>query len=174
MGKLDGKKILIFAAEEYEDLELHYPRIRLIEEGADITIAGKEKDKEFKGKNGVPVKTDVSFDDVSVADFDALVIPGGYAPDKIRRIKKAIDLTKQFYDEKKLVAFICHAGWVPTSAGILNGKKVTSFFSIKDDLVNAGANWVDEPVVTDGNLVTSRNPDDLPDFCKEIINYLSS
>lgn len=174
MGKLDGKKILIFAEDMFEDLELLYPKIRLTEEGADVTVAGKEKDLTVTGKNGHPVTTDVSWNNVEASDYDALVIPGGYGPDKLRRHDRVIELTKQFNDSKKLIAFICHAGWVPISAGIVKGKKLTSFFSIKDDLVNAGAEWKDESMVEDGNFISSRNPGDLPDFCKGIINYLST
>ncbi len=170
--KLKGKRILIFVEDLVEEVELLYPKYRLIEEGAEVKIAGPEV-KVFKGKNGYPIKSDLSFDEVNVENFDALVIPGGYAPDRIRRNKTALELTKKFYELGKVVAFICHAGWVPISAGILKGKKVTGFFSIKDDLVNAGAEFVDNEVVVDGNLISSRNPDDLPAFCKAIISALS-
>jgi protease I len=170
--KLKGKKVLIFVEDLVEEIELLYPKYRLIEEGAEVKIAGPEI-KIFKGKNGYPIKSDLSFDDAKVENFDALVIPGGYAPDRIRRNKTAIELTKKFYESGKVVAFICHAGWVPISAGILKGKKVTGFFSIKDDLVNAGAEFIDSEVVVDGNLISSRNPDDLPAFCKAIISALS-
>ncbi|CUU04299.1 protease I [Candidatus Thermokryptus mobilis] len=170
--KLKGKKIVIFVEDMVEEIELLYPRYRLIEEGAGIKIAGPEV-RVFKGKNGYPIKSDIKFEDVNVDDFDAVVIPGGYAPDRIRRNKVAVELTRKFYELGKVVAFICHAGWVPISAGILKGKKVTGFYSIKDDLVNAGAEYIDDEVVVDGNLISSRNPDDLPAFCKAIISALS-
>jgi protease I len=170
--KLKGKKIVIFVEDMVEEIELLYPRYRLIEEGAEVKIAGPEV-RIFKGKNGYPVKSDIKFEDVNVDDFDALVIPGGYAPDRIRRSRVAVELTRKFYEFGKVVAFICHAGWVPISAGILKGKKATGFHSIKDDLVNAGAEYIDAEVVVDGNLISSRNPDDLPAFCKAIISALS-
>ncbi len=170
--KLKGKRILIFVEDLVEEIELLYPKYRLVEEGAEVKVAGPEI-RIFKGKNGYPIKADLSFDEVKVENFDALVIPGGYAPDRIRRNKTAIEITKRFYESGKIIAFICHAGWVPISAGILKGKKVTGFFSIRDDLVNAGAEFVDNEVVVDGNLISSRNPDDLPAFCKAIISALS-
>lgn len=170
--KLSGKSVVIFVEDFVEEIELLYPKYRLIEEGADVKVAGPEV-RVFKGKNGYPIKADISFEQVNVNDYDALVIPGGYAPDRIRRSKKALELTRKFYESGKVIAFICHAGWVPISAGILRGKKVTGFFSIKDDLVNAGAEYVDSEVVVDGNLISSRTPDDLPAFCKAIISALS-
>ncbi len=169
---LKGKKAIIFVEDFVEEIELLYPKYRLIEEGVEVKVAGSEV-RVFKGKNGYPIKAEISFDDVNVNDYDALIIPGGYAPDRIRRNKKALELTRRFYESGKVVAFICHAGWVPISAGILRGKKVTGFFSIKDDLVNAGAEYVDSEVVVDGNLISSRVPDDLPAFCKAIISALS-
>lgn len=170
--KLKGKKVVIFVEDLVEEVELLYPKYRLIEEGAEVKIAGPEV-KIFKGKNGYPIKSDVKFEEIQVDDFDALVIPGGYAPDRIRRNKIAVELTRKFFESGKVVAFICHAGWVPISAGILKNRKVTGFFSIKDDLVNAGAIYVDSEVVVDGNLISSRAPDDLPAFCKAIISALS-
>ncbi|MEN3038666.1 MAG: type 1 glutamine amidotransferase domain-containing protein [Candidatus Kryptonium sp.] len=170
--KLKGKKVVIFVEDLVEEVELLYPKYRLIEEGAEVKIAGPEV-KIFKGKNGYPIKSDVKFEEIQVDDFDALVIPGGYAPDRVRRNKIAVELTRKFFESGKVVAFICHAGWVPISAGILKNRKVTGFFSIKDDLVNAGAIYVDSEVVVDGNLISSRAPDDLPAFCKAIISALS-
>lgn len=169
---LKGKSAVIFVEDLVEEIELLYPKYRLVEEGVKVKVAGPEV-RVFKGKNGYPIKADVSFDEINVDDYDALVIPGGYAPDRIRRNKVAIELTKRFYESGKVVAFICHAGWVPISAGILRGKKVTGFFSIKDDLVNAGAEYIDSEVVVDGNLISSRGPDDLPAFCRAIISALS-
>jgi protease I len=173
MSRLSGKRFLQFVEDEYEDLELWYPKIRLAEEGAQVVTVGPEKGRVYRGKNSYPCKADSSFDEVRAGDFDGLLIPGGYAPDKIRRYPKALDLTKEFHKAGKIVAFICHAGWVPISAGILKGAKATSFLAIKDDMVNAGVNWVDEPVVVDKNLISSRTPADLPHFCKAIIEATS-
>ncbi|CUT02020.1 type 1 glutamine amidotransferase domain-containing protein [Candidatus Kryptonium thompsonii] len=170
--RLEGKSAVIFVEDLVEEIELLYPKYRLIEEGVKVKVAGPEV-RVFKGKNGYAIKADVSFDEINVNDYDVLVIPGGYAPDRIRRNKTALELTRKFYESGKVVAFICHAGWVPISAGILRGKKVTGFFSIKDDLVNAGAEYIDSEVVIDGNLISSRTPDDLPAFCRAIISALS-
>lgn len=169
---LKGKKVLIFTAELYEDLELQYPKYRLKEEKAEVFIAGGKKDEIYKGKNGYPCKADISFDEIKVSEFDGLIIPGGYAPDKLRIIPKVIEITKEFHAQKKLIAFICHAGWVPISAHILKSVRCTSYKAIKDDMVNAGAIWVDEAVVVDQNFISSRHPEDLPFFCPSIINYL--
>lgn len=171
--KLKNKKILIFVQNHYEDLEIHYPRYRLIEEGAKVIVAGPEAGEIYKGKHGYPVKADSSIQEAKENDFDGLIIPGGFAPDKLRRDPKVLELTRQFHEKKKLVAFICHAGWVPISAKILNGVKCTSFSAIKDDMINAGANWVDKPVVVDNHIISSRCPDDLPLFCLAIIDFLS-
>ncbi len=162
---LSGKTILFFAGPLYEDLELWYPKIRLEEEGARTVVAGTGE-KTYQGKRGYPLTVDANVDDLSAADFDGLVIPGGYAPDIMRRSPKLLQLTKEIYDAGKPVAFICHAGWVPISAGIVRGKRGTSVGAIKDDLVNAGLLWEDSPVVVDGNLISSRTPADLPHFMR--------
>lgn len=172
-GKLSGKKILMFVDDLYEDLELWYPKLRLVEEGAEVIIAGKEKGKIYSGKHTYPCLANASFDEQDDKDFDALVIPGGFAPDKLRREQNVLNLTKNIFESGKLVAHICHAGWIPISAGIMKGFKCTSTPGIKDDLINAGAFWVDEPVVVDRNMISSRRPDDLPEFCKAIIEYLA-
>jgi protease I len=165
------KRILFFAAPLYEDLELWYPKIRLEEEGHACTVAGLGE-KTYQGKRGYPVTPDATVDQVEAKDFDALVIPGGYAPDILRRSARVLQLTREIHQAGKPVAFICHAGWVPISAGIVRGKRGTSVGAIKDDLVNAGMQWEDAPVVVDGNLITSRTPADLPFFCKAIIAAL--
>ncbi|TFH66453.1 MAG: type 1 glutamine amidotransferase [Gemmatimonadales bacterium] len=170
---LSGKTILFFAAPLYEDLELWYPKIRLEEEGAKTVVAGLGE-KTYQGKRGYPVTPDTTVDAVSAGDFDGLVIPGGYAPDILRRYPRVLDLTRQIADAGKPVAFICHAGWVPISAGIVRGKRGTSVGAIKDDLVNAGMLWEDSPVVVDGNLISSRTPADLPQFCRALIAALRS
>jgi protease I len=169
---LQGKRVLFFAGPLYEDLELWYPKIRLEEEGAVTTVAGLG-DKTYPGKRGYPVTVDVNVDDVDAGAYDALVIPGGFAPDQLRRSAQVLDITRAMHAAGKPVAFICHAGWVPISAKILRGRRATSVRAIKDDMENAGAKWEDSPVVTDGNLISSRTPADLPAFCKAIITALA-
>lgn len=170
---MKSQKILIFVAEEYEDLELQYPKYRMMEEGFQVTVVGPKAKETYKGRKGYPCQAEISFDDVRVTDFDALIIPGGYAPDKLRKIPKVLEIIKQFNDQGKLIAFICHAGWLPISAKVIKGVKCTSVANIKDDLINAGANWVDEPVVVDRNFISSRTPDDLPKFCPAILEQLA-
>jgi protease I len=170
---LRDKTILFFAGPLYEDLELWYPKIRLEEEGARTVVAGTGE-KTYQGKRGYPITVDTSVDQISAEDFDGLVIPGGYAPDIMRRSSKLLQLTREIYQAGKPVAFICHAGWVPISAGIVKGKRGTSVGAIKDDLVNAGLLWEDSPVVVDGNLISSRTPADLPQFCRALIAALQS
>jgi deglycase len=165
------KKVLFFAADYYEDLELWYPKIRLKEAGYETAVAAKEK-KTFKGKNGYPVNADLTLEEVNPDDYAAVVIPGGYAPDIMRRYEKLLNIVRTMFRSGKPVAAICHAAWVPVSAGIVKGKRMTCFMSIKDDVMNAGAEYVDSEVVVDGNLITSRFPDDLPAFCKAIIAAL--
>ena len=168
---LQGRTVLIFAGPLYEDLELWYPKIRLEEEGARTVVAGTGE-KTYQGKRGYPLTVDTSVDQIASADFDGLVIPGGYAPDIMRRSQKLLQLTREIFQAGKPVAFICHAGWVPISAGIVMGKRGTSVGAIKDDLVNAGMLWEDSPVVVDGNLISSRTPADLPQFMKALIAAL--
>lgn len=170
---LNGKRVLILAGPMFEDMELLYPQYRLREEGADVVVAGLGEPK-YSGKKGHPVEVDTDVDGVSADDFDAVVIPGGYLPDHLRRSEKVLDLVRSAYESGKTVAAICHAGWVPVSAGICRGKRMTSYWSIRDDLVNAGADWVDEEVVVDGNLISSRKPDDIPAFIAAIRDKLSS
>jgi protease I len=170
---LTGRQILFFAAPLYEDLELWYPKIRLEEEGARTVVAGLGE-KTYQGKRGYPITPDTSVDQIDAKDFDALVIPGGYAPDIMRRSARLLELTRAIFEAGKPVAFICHAGWVPISAGIVRGRRGTSVGAIKDDLVNAGLLWEDSAVVVDGNLISSRTPADLPQFCKAIIAAMQS
>ncbi len=172
MSELSGKKVVLLVADHHNDYEFVYPYYRMKEAGASVTLAGPEKGGVYTGKYGMPAKADISFDELDPAKFDGVIIPGGYAPDVIRRHGSANEFVKKMFDAGKTVAYICHAGWVPASAGILDGKRCTSFFAIRDDLVNAGALWADEEVVVDGNLVSSRTPDDLPAFCKAIIENL--
>lgn len=168
---LAGTRVLFFAAPLYEDLELWYPKIRLEEEDARTIVAGLG-DRTYQGKRGYPITPDTVVDAISPDDFDALVIPGGYAPDILRRSAKVLQLTRDIFEAGKPVAFICHAGWVPISAGIVRGRRGTSVGAIKDDLVNAGLQWEDSAVVVDGNLISSRTPADLPQFCKALIAAL--
>jgi protease I len=169
---LSGKRILIFAAPYYEELELWYPRIRLEEEGATAVVAGVG-DKTYLGKRGAyPVTVDAQVDELDARDFDGLVIPGGYAPDILRRHPRVLALTREIFDAGKPVGFICHAGWVPISAGIVKGRRGTSVGAIRDDLVNAGLHWEDSPVVVDGNLISSRTPADLGHFMRAFIAAL--
>ena len=169
--RLKGKKVAILAENMYQEMELWVPYYRLKEEGAEVKVVGPEK-KTYTSKLGYPVNADVAAAEVSSKDFDGVVIPGGYAPDMMRRYPAMLKLVKDCFAEGKPVAAICHAGWVPISAGILKGKTATCFFAIKDDMINAGAKYVDEEVVVDGNLITSRKPDDLPAFCRELIKAL--
>jgi protease I len=170
--ELKGKKIAVFLEKMFEDTEYWYPYLRMKEAGADVVAVAPKKD-EYKGKNGTTAKPDKTINDIKAEDFDALIIPGGMSPDHMRREPKMVEFTRQINKNGKIVAAICHAGWMLASADIIKGKKVTSFFSIKDDLINAGAEWVDKEVVVDGNIITSRNPDDLPAFCREIISSLN-
>lgn len=166
---LKGKKIAILIEEMFNVFEFWYPYYRLKEAGAEVVVVGSGRTDVFTGKPGTECKADTSADLVTAADFDGLVIPGGYAPDMMRRYPAMVNLVKEISDAGKPVAAICHAGWMLASAGIIEGKELTSFFAVKDDMVNAGARWVDQEVVVDGNLITSRTPDDLPAFMKAFI-----
>jgi protease I len=170
--ELQGKKIAIPVESLFNTFEFWYPFYRLKEAGADVTVVGSGSAETYTGKPGTEVKVDVSIEQVSSDDFNGIVIPGGYAPDSMRRYPKMVQLVKDLFDDGKVVAAICHAGWMLASAKILQGKTVTSFFAIKDDLVHAGAEWVDQEVVVDGNLITSRTPDDLPAFMRAVIAAL--
>jgi protease I len=174
MVKQKNKKILMFVEHIYEDLELWYPKLRLIEAGAEVVVAGPQANTIYNGKHGYPCKSDAAISDMRDADFDGLVLAGGFAPDKLRRDKKVLEIVKNMHQAGKLVAHICHAGWIPISAGIMKGFKCTSTPGIKDDLINAGAKWIDEPVVIDRNMISSRRPDDLPLYCMSIIDFLKT
>ena len=167
--ELEGKKVAIPVESMFNTFEFWYPYYRLKEAGAAVTVVGSGSAETYTGKPGTEVKVDVNIEQVSAADFDGIVVPGGYAPDIMRRYPKMVQLVKDLFEDNKVVAAICHAGWMLASAKILAGKKVTSFFAIKDDLVHAGAEWVDQEVVVDGNLITSRTPDDLPAFMRAVI-----
>jgi protease I len=166
-----NKRFLLFVENVYEDLELWYPRLRLIEAGAKVVVAGPEANHQYKGKNGYPCVSDAAIAKCSAADFDGVVLPGGFMPDKLRRDAKVLSLVRETASAGKLVAAICHGGWIAISAGVYKGVKVTGSPGIKDDLVNAGAIWQDAPVVVDRNFISSRKPDDLPDFCRAILAF---
>jgi protease I len=171
---LAQRRVLILAADDFEDMELLYPLYRLLEEDVDVTVAGLDNHP-VRGKKGhgpVPVGTTV--DRVAAGDFDALVIPGGYAPDKLRRSETVLELVRAFDDAKKPIAFICHAGWVPISAKIIKGRRATSVEAIRDDMINAGADWVDEAAVVDGHLISARTPADLGPWMKALLKALES
>ncbi len=172
--ELGGRKIAILVDQLYQDMEVWYPLYRFREAGAEVVTVGAQAGETYPSKHGYPVVCDKSYDQVKAADFDGIVIPGGYAPDHIRRHAKANQLVRDMDAQGKLIACICHGGWVLCSAGILKGRKVTGFFAIKDDLVNAGAQWEDSETIVDRNLVTARKPDDLPAFCRAAIQVLAS
>lgn len=169
----NGKKVAIFAEDLYEDLELWYPYYRLKEAGAEVTIVGSGRKPEFNSKHGYPAKADLSIEEARTSDFDAVLIPGGYSPDLMRRKPEMVDFVRAMDSEGKVVATICHAGWMLVSAGIVKGRPATCFHSIKDDLIAAGARYENSPVVVDRNLITSRQPGDLPQYCAAIIEQLS-
>ncbi len=167
------KTVLAFLDDVYEDLELWYPKLRLEEAGYAVRCAAPEI-KIYTGKHGYPAQSDLLLKDAHSEDFCGLLVPGGFMPDKLRRDAKVLSLAREFFEEGKLVAFICHGGWIPVSAKILKGKRATGSRGIKDDLENAGAIWVDEPVVVDGNLVSSRTPRDLAPFAVAMAKFLDA
>ena len=169
---IDGKRVAILGENLYQEMELWVPYYRLREEGAEVRVVGTGGAKTYTSKHGYPVGVDLQAEQVSAVEFDAVVIPGGYAPDLMRRSTAMVGLVREAFQQGKVVAAICHAGWMLCSAGILKGKTATCFHAIKDDMVNAGARYVDEEVVVDGNLITSRFPADLPAFCREIVKAL--
>jgi protease I len=169
---LDDKRILVFVEEDYEDLELWYPKLRLEEAGAHVTVAGPIEGETYVGKHGYPCVSDAEIEDMEESDFHAVVCPGGWAPDKLRRDPKVLELVGAFHAKRKLIAAICHGGWIPISAGVYDGVRVTGSPGIKDDLLHAGADFVDESVVVDGHHVTSRRPGDLPDFLRGMLSVL--
>lgn len=165
--------IVILVADDYQDLEVWYPLLRLREAGLNVVTAGTQGKTNYKGKNGYPITVNHQIEELSPDEFGGIIIPGGWAPDFIRRNEKAIQFVSTMDQKKRLVAGICHAGWVLASANVLKGKRCTSFFAIKDDMINAGGLWEDKEVVIDGNLITSRTPDDLPAFCLTILKAIS-
>ena len=169
--ELQGKRIAILIENMYQEQEFWYPYYRMKEAGAKVTVVGTGA-KEYHSKIGLLAIADEPAELVKAADFDAVIIPGGYAPDMMRKNEDMVKLVRDCFSHGKVVAAICHAGWMLVSAGILKGKKATCTSAIKDDVVNAGAIYLDQEVVKDGNIITSRHPDDLPAFCREIIAAL--
>ena len=169
--ELSGRRVALLAEDIYEDLELLYPLYRLREAGAEVTVVGPQA-KTYTSKYGYPVQADKASTEVHASEFDAVIIPGGYAPDKMRRDPHLVQLVREAFQSGKIVAAICHAGWMLAEADVCRGKTLTSVGAIKTDLVNAGAQWVDHEVVQDGNLITSRTPPDLPAYCRTIIEAL--
>ena len=170
--KLKGKRVALLVEDLYQDQEVWYPYFRLKEEGADVAVVGSGSAKTYTSKFGYPIDVDRSASEVSAADFDGVIIPGGYAPDLMRRYPDMVKLVRDAVQADKVVAAICHGGWMLASAKILQGRTVTAFFAIRDDLEHAGAKFVDVEVSVDGNLITSRKPDDLPAFLRAIIAAL--
>jgi len=171
--RLRGKRVAYFLEEGFEDLEFWVPVMRLREEGAEVVIVGTGK-PEYTGKHGLKAKPDEAAEDITMGEFDAIVIPGGWAPDKLRRYESVKKIVREADDSKKIIGVICHAGWVPISAGIMNGRRATGSNAIKDDLVNAGATWVDAAAFRDGNMVWGRVVEDIPDFCRELVSAIET
>lgn len=171
MMSLDDKHVAILVEDGYQELELHYPRLRMLEAGLRVSVVGAGK-PEYSSAKGYTVEADLSADEVDANDIDALIIPGGMAPDRMRRHPAMVALVRAVHELDRPVAWICHGGWMAVSADILRGRRATSFHSIRDDMVNAGADWLDEEVVQDGNLISSRTPDDLPAFCRALLEKL--
>jgi protease I len=173
MGKLEGVRVAVLVEDLYENLELWYPVLRLREEGAQVFVVGPKAGETYKSKEGYPAKADKSAEEISADEIDAVIVPGGYAPDRMRRHEAMVKLVREAAQKGKIVAAICHGGWMLAEADVVRGRTVTSFFAIKTDLINAGANWVDKEVVRDGNIITSRVPSDLPAFMRTIIEALA-
>ncbi|SEQ73148.1 protease I [Virgibacillus subterraneus] len=171
--RLTDKRVIALVEDGFEDLELWYPVLRLQEEGTDVHLVGKESHKKYVGKYGVPATSDYAFSDVNAEDYDAILVPGGWAPDKLRRYPEVLEYVRVMNDAKKPIGQICHAGWVLISANILQGRTVTSTPGIKDDMSNAGATWIDEAVIVDGHIVSSRRPPDLPAYAKAFADKLA-
>lgn len=171
--RLQDKKVIALISPDFEDLELWYPVLRLQEEGAAVHLVGEKANETYIGKYGVPAVSDYAFSDIQTSEYDAILVPGGWAPDKLRRYPKVLDMVRYMHEQKKPIGQICHAGWVLISAKILNGVNVTSTPGIRDDMENAGAIWHDEPVVVDGHIISSRRPPDLPPYAKAFADVLA-
>ncbi|PPA68916.1 type 1 glutamine amidotransferase domain-containing protein [Jeotgalibacillus proteolyticus] len=172
--RLQDKKVIALVSADFEDLELWYPVMRLREEGALVHLVGEKRGETYIGKYGVPAEAEYSFTDIEPSDYDGILVPGGWAPDKLRRYPEVLAMVRHMDKHEKIIGQICHAGWVLISAGILEGRQVTSTPGIKDDMVNAGAVWHDEAVITDGHIISSRRPPDLPPYGKALSDALAS
>ncbi len=166
-------KVAEFTEDMYEDIEFWYPFYRLKEAGHQVIVIGSGSKSSYTGEHGCVNKVDVSIQEANPDDFDAVVVPGGYAPDRMRLHPEFAEFVRRMYGSGKLVASLCHGPWVLASAGIVRGKKIASWPSLRDDMINAGARWIDQDVVIDGNIITSRSPDDLPAFMREVTQALS-
>jgi protease I len=167
--KLQGKRVACLVGDDYEDLEVWYPVLRLQEEGATVDLIGLEGQQACRGKHGYPAVSDRSINEVSADAYDALIVPGGWMPDKLRRYESVLDFVRGFEGADKVIATICHGPWILISAKVIKGKTLTCTPGIKDDVINAGANYVDQSAVRDGNLISARRPPDCPAWCKLII-----
>ncbi|QQE13264.1 type 1 glutamine amidotransferase [Planctomycetota bacterium] len=172
MPVLKNLKIAMFVGDEYEDLELQYPKYRMREVAAEVVIAGIEEGVKYVGKYGYPQVSDAAVKNLSAVDFDGLIVPGGWMPDKLRRYEEVLKFVRDFEKQEKMIASICHGAWINISADVVKGYRYTSTPGIKDDMTNAGAEWEDAEVVVDRHHISSRRPDDLPQFCRAIIDYL--
>jgi len=171
---LAGTRVVVLAGDDYEDLELWYPKLRLEEAGAAVTLAGREAPRVHRGKHGYPCRSDTTVAGLEAADFDGIILPGGWMPDALRRDGDVLTLVREFAGSGKLVAAICHGGWIAISAGVYRDVRVTGSPGIKDDLVNAGARFEDAEVVVDRHFVSSRRPSDLPAFMVAVIGVLAA
>ncbi|HYG58531.1 MAG TPA: type 1 glutamine amidotransferase domain-containing protein [Symbiobacteriaceae bacterium] len=169
---LQGKRVACLVGDDYEDLEVWYPVLRLQEEGATVDLIGLKANEPCRGKHGYPATSALGIGEVKAAQYDALIVPGGWMPDKLRRYPAILDFCQEFDRAGKVIATICHGPWILISARLLEGRTLTSTPGIKDDVTNAGAEWVDLPAVRDGNLISARRPPDLPDFCRLIIQAM--
>lgn len=172
--RLKDKKVITVVDHEYNDLELWYPIFRLQEEGATVHIVGEKANTTYNGQAGIPATTDYAYTDINVDDYDGILVPGGWAPDKLRRYPEVLEIVRALDQAEKPIGQICHAGWVLVSADVLKGKKVTSTPAIKDDMENAGATWVDEETVVDGHIISSRRPADMPTYVKAYADKLAN
>ena len=171
---LSNRNFLCFVDDQYEDLEIWYPKLRLIEAGATFVLAGLKAEHLYHGKHGYPCKSDIQIHGIDTSVYDGLICAGGWMPDKLRRDSEVLRITREFAAAGKVVAAVCHGGWMPISAKVYSGVRVTGSPGIKDDLVNAGAIFQDASVVVDRHFISSRRPDDLPDFCRAIIDFFAS
>lgn len=171
--KLAGKTIAYLVEDQFEDLEFWVPVMRLREEGAEVIVVGTGSQDSYRGKHGLSARADTAADQVDPADFDAVVIPGGWAPDKLRRYDAVLNLVRYLDEKNKIIGSICHAGWVLASAGIVKGRRAVGSVAIKDDMENAGAIWHDESAFRDGNLVWGRVVRDIPNFCRELVTAIA-